>query len=109
MKTQISLEINFCTCMMKNTLQEAGISMQFHPNYQVLLKESQDTPSSEAGAKEYLNRWGLNPKFTFKNAKKFICSTEKRDFTISLKEPLPLNSILYFNYFSQNRPETLRQ
>ena len=51
----------------------ADIGMQFHPNYQVLLKESPSTPSSEADAKSYLNRWGLNPKFTFRDAKKFLC------------------------------------
>ena len=66
------------------------IGMQFHPNYQVLLKESPETPASESDAKSYLNRWGLNPQFQYKDAKKFLCCTQKRDFTISLKEPLPL-------------------
>jgi flavin-dependent dehydrogenase len=66
------------------------IGMQFHPNYQVLLKESPETPGSESDAKSYLNRWGLNPQFQYKDAKKFLCCTQKRDFTISLKEPLPL-------------------
>ena len=83
----LSAAINFANNDEKVEVHESreDVGMQFHPNYQVLLKESPDTPSSEAGAKEYLKRWGLNPKFTFKDAKKFICSTEKRDFTISLK------------------------
>ena len=88
----LSAAINFAKNDEEVVIHESreDVGMQFHPNYQVLLKESPDTPSSEAGAEQYLNRWGLNPKFTFKDAKKFICSTEKRDFTISLKEPLPL-------------------
>ena len=88
----LSAAINFAKKGEKAEVHESreAVGMQFHPNYQVLLKESPDTPSSESGAKEYMKRWGLNPKFTFKNAKKFICCTEKRDFTISLKEPLPL-------------------
>ncbi|HIC61482.1 MAG TPA: NAD(P)/FAD-dependent oxidoreductase, partial [Marine Group III euryarchaeote] len=57
------------------------IGMQFHPNYQVLLKESPETPASESDAKSYLNRWGLNPQFQYKDAKKFLCCTQKRDFT----------------------------
>ena len=81
----LSAAINFAKRGEKVEIHESreAVGMQFRPNYQVLLKESPETPSSEAGAKEYLNRWGLNPKFTFKDAKKFICSTEKRDFTIS--------------------------
>ena len=80
----LSAAINFAKNDEKVEVHESreDVGMQFHPNYQVLLKESPDTPSSEAGAKQYLNRWGLNPKFTFKDAKKFICSTEKRDFTM---------------------------
>ena len=67
----LSAAINFAKKDEKVVIHESreDVGMQFHPNYQVLLKESPNTPSSEAGAKEYLNRWGLNPKFTFKNAK----------------------------------------
>ena len=88
----LAAAINFAKNDEKVEIHEArkDIGMQVHPNYQVLLKESPSTPSSEADATSYINRWGLNPKFTFKDAKKFLCCTQKRDFTISLKEPLPL-------------------
>ena len=67
----LSAAINFAKNDEKVVIHESreDVGMQFHPNYQVLLKESPDTTSSEAGAKQYLNRWGLNPKFTFKDAK----------------------------------------
>ena len=88
----LAAAINFAKNDEKVEVHEAreDIGMQFHPNYQVLLKESPSTPASESDAKSYLNRWGLNPEFQYKDAKKFLCCTQKRDFTISLKEPLPL-------------------
>ena len=88
----LAAAINFAKNDERVEVHEArkDIGMQFHPNYQVLLKESPETPASESDATSYLNRWGLNPQFQYKDAKKFLCCTQKRDFTISLKEPLPL-------------------
>ena len=60
-----------------------NVGDQFHANYQVLLDSHGDAPS-------YLKEWGLKPKFTYKNVKTFLCCTQKREFTVSMKEALPL-------------------
>ena len=60
-----------------------NVGDQFHANYQVLL-------DSHGDAKSYLKDWGLKPDFTFKNVKTFLCCTQKREFTVSMKEALPL-------------------
>ena len=47
----LSAAINFAKRGEKVEIHESreAVGMQFHPNYQVLLKESPETPSSEAG------------------------------------------------------------
>ena len=60
------------------------IGMQFHPNYQVLLKESPETPASESDAKSYLNRWGLESTIPVQGCKEIpVLYTKARFYDLS--------------------------
>ncbi|MEE3208284.1 MAG: NAD(P)-binding protein, partial [Candidatus Thermoplasmatota archaeon] len=88
----LTAAVNFAKAGEDVEIHEArkAVGQQFHANYQVLLKERPDMPWEESRAPAYLKRWGLEPEFTYRNAQKFVCCTQTRELTITMKEPLPL-------------------
>ncbi|HIH79373.1 MAG: NAD(P)-binding protein [Candidatus Poseidoniia archaeon] len=88
----LTAAVNFAKAGEDVEIHEArkAVGEQFHANYQVLLKEHPDMPWEESRAPAYLKRWGLEPEFTYRNAQKFVCCTQTRELTITMKEPLPL-------------------